>query len=90
VKNLGEIQGLVDKLAPLGVKAKDEPALVVAAAEFLLEGLYAHKKLSRSEERGFSAPDKASRREQRQASGEDEQQYEDWQQRRSGRRGSFN
>ena len=90
VKNLGEIQGLVDKLAPLGVKAKDEPALVVAAAEFLLEGLYAHKKLSRSEERGFSAPDKASRREQRQSSGEDEQQYEDWQQRRSGRRGSFN
>ena len=90
VKNLGEIQGLVDKLAPLGVKAKDEPALIVAAAEFLLEGLYAHKKLSRSEERGFSAPDKASRREQRQSSGEDEQQYEDWQQRRSGRRGSFN
>jgi magnesium chelatase subunit I len=90
VKNLGEIQGLVDKLAPLGVKAKDEPALVVAAAEFLLEGLYAHKKLSRSEERGFSAPDKAGRREQRQSSGEDEQQYEDWQQRRSGRRGSFN
>jgi magnesium chelatase subunit I len=90
VKNLGEIQGLVDKLAPLDVKAKDEPASVVAAAEFLLEGLYAHKKLSRNEERGFSAPDKASRREQRQASGEDEQQYEDWQQRRSGRRGSFN
>jgi len=90
VKNLGEIQGLVDKLAPLGAKAKDEPALVVAAAEFLLEGLYAHKKLSRSEERGFSAPDKASRREQRQSSGEDEQQYEDWQQRRSGRRGNFN
>jgi magnesium chelatase subunit I len=90
VKNLGEIQGLIEKLAPLGVKPKDEPALVVAAAEFLLEGLYAHKKLSRSEERGFSAPEKAARREQRQASGEDEQQYEDWQQRRSGRRGNFN
>jgi magnesium chelatase subunit I len=90
VKNLAQIQGITDKLAPLGVKAKDEPAVVVAAAEFLLEGLYAHKKLSRSEERGFSAPEKVTRREQRQASGEDEQQYEDWQQRRSGRRGNFN
>jgi magnesium chelatase subunit I len=88
-KKLGDIQGLTDKLAPLGVKAKDEPAVVVAAAEFLLEGLYAHKKLSRSEERGFSAPEKVARREQRNAP-EDEQQYEDWQQRRSGRRGNFN
>jgi magnesium chelatase subunit I len=87
--NLGQIQGLVDKLGPLDVKAKDEPAVLVAAAEFLLEGLYAHKKLSRSEERGFSAPEKTARREQRQAAGEDEQ-YEDWQQRRSGRRGNFN
>jgi magnesium chelatase subunit I len=89
VKNLGEIQGLIEKLAPLGVKTKDEPAVVVAAAEFLLEGLYAHKKLSRSEERGFSAPDKAARREQRGPENE-EQKYEDWQQRRSGRRGNFN
>jgi len=62
----------------------------VAAAEFLLEGLYAHKKLSRSEERGFSAPEKQARREQRQATENGEQQYEDWQQRRSGRRGNFN
>jgi magnesium chelatase subunit I len=89
VEKLGQIQGLVEKLFPLGVKPKDEPAKVVAAAEFLLEGLYAHKKLNRSEERGFTAPDKATRREQRQGSGEEEQ-YEDWQQRRSGRRGSFN
>jgi magnesium chelatase subunit I len=89
IKKLGDIQGLTDKLAPLGVKAKDEPAVVVAAAEFLLEGLYAHKKLSRNEERGFAAPEKVSRREQRNAP-EDEQQYEDWQQRRSGRRGNFN
>jgi len=90
VKNLGEIQGLIEKLAPLGVKAKDEPAVIVAAAELLLEGLYAHKKLSRSEERGFSAPEKMARREQRQAAENEDQQYEDWQQRRSGRRGNFN
>jgi len=89
-KNLTQIQGLLDKLAPLGVKAKDEPAKVVAAAEFLLEGLYAHKKLSRSEERGFSAPERVSKREQRQSNDSEENQYEDWQQRRSGRRGNFN
>jgi magnesium chelatase subunit I len=88
--NLTQIQGLVDKLGPLHIKGIEYAAQIVAAAEFLLEGLYAHKKLSRSEERGFSAPDKPARREQRQATGADEQEYEDWQQRRSGRRGSFN
>ena len=86
---LKAIQGLTDKLSPLGIKSSDQPAVVVAAAEFLLEGLYAHKKLSRSEERGFAAPEKMSRREQRQVDPED-QQYEDWQQRKSGRRGNFN
>jgi len=88
VHNLGEIQGLIEKLGPLGIRGKEQPPQIVAAAEFLLEGLYAHKKLSRSEERKFSAPDKPTRREARPA--EDEQGYEDWQQRRSGRRGSFN
>ena len=90
VNHLGEIQGLIEKLGALGVKTKDEPAVIVAAAEFLLEGLYAHKKLSRSEERGFSAPDWATRREPKQTGANEEQEYEDWQQRRSGRRGNFN
>jgi len=89
-ENLKQIQGLIEKLGPLHIKGTEYPAQVVAAAEFLLEGLYAHKKLSRSEERGFSAPDKTVRREQKRPSGDEEQEYEDWQQRRSGRRGSFN
>jgi len=87
--HLTQIQGLVEKLGPLKIKGSEYPAQVVAAAEFLLEGLYAHKKLSRSEERGFTAPDKPARREQRQTAGTEEE-YEDWQQRRSGRRGNFN
>jgi magnesium chelatase subunit I len=29
-----------------------------AAAEFILEGLYAHRRISRSEERGFAAEEK--------------------------------
>jgi len=90
LENLRQIQGLTDKLKPLGIKGTEYAAQVVAAAEFLLEGLHAHKKLSRNEERGYAAPEKVGRREQRQAAGEDEQQYEDWQNRRSGRRGSFN
>ena len=90
LENLRQIQGLTDKLKPLGIKGTEYAAQVVAASEFLLEGLYAHKKLSRNEERGFTAPDKPARREQRQAAGEEEQQHEDWQNRRTGRRGSFN
>jgi magnesium chelatase subunit I len=90
VDNLKQIQGLVDKLKPVGIKGQESAAQVVAAAEFLLEGLYAHKKLSRNEERGFTAPEKIGRREQRQPGNDEEQQYEDWQNRKSGRRGSFN
>ena len=29
-----------------------------SAAEFILEGLYAHRRISRSEERGFAAEEK--------------------------------
>src|SRR5271157_870268 len=48
-----KIQGLLEKTQPLGVKSKDTPELVVAAAEFVLEGLYAMKKISRNEELGY-------------------------------------
>jgi len=33
-------------------------AVRAAAAEFVLEGLYAHRRISRSEERGFAAEEK--------------------------------
>ena len=48
-----KIQGLLEKTQTLGLKAKDDPALLVAGAEFILEGLYALKKISRNEELGF-------------------------------------
>ena len=54
-KELKAIQGLVENLSPLGVKAGDAAPKVVAAAEFLLEGLVAHRKLSRDEQHGFAA-----------------------------------
>jgi len=55
VAQLKKIQGLLEHVDKVRVKAKDDPASVVAAAEFILEGLHAHKRISRSEERGFFA-----------------------------------
>lgn len=52
---LKKVEGLFDHAAALGVSAKDDPGIHVAAAEFVLEGLWAHKRISRSEERGFYA-----------------------------------
>ncbi len=87
VKELREIQGLLEKLAAVGVKSSDPAPKIVAAAEFLLEGLVAHRKLSRSEDRGFAAPEATSRKEQQDL----EVEYEDWQRSRRGtRRGGLN
>ncbi len=52
---LKKVEGLFDHAAALGVNAKDDAGVQVAAAEFVLEGLWAHKRISRSEERGFYA-----------------------------------
>jgi magnesium chelatase subunit I len=58
VKRLEPIQGLMDKTRALGVKADDPDSVRASAAEFILEGLYAHRRISRSEERGFTAEEK--------------------------------
>jgi magnesium chelatase subunit I len=58
---LKQIQGLFEKLAPFHITAKSKPELAVSAAEFLLEGMTAHKRISRSEERSFSASEKKQR-----------------------------
>jgi len=47
----------------------------------------AHRKLSRSEQREFSAPEKTQRKQER---AEPELDYEDWQQPRRSRRGGYN
>ncbi len=83
-RELKQIQGLFEKLSAVEVNQSEAPEKVVSAAEFLLEGMYAHKKLSRSEERGFSAQEKTVRRPER-----TETEPEDWQQRRQ-RRGGLN
>jgi magnesium chelatase subunit I len=52
---LKKIQGLFEHLETLGVRSKDDAAIQSSAAEFILEGLWAHKRVNRSEERGFFA-----------------------------------
>lgn len=52
---LGGIQNLFPFTKKLGLGENESNALRAAAAEFILEGLYAHKRISRSEEQGFSA-----------------------------------
>jgi magnesium chelatase subunit I len=63
LKSLKEIQGLFDKLTPLKLPKNAEPELAVSAAELLLEGMTAHKRISRSEARTFSAGEKRKRNE---------------------------
>jgi magnesium chelatase subunit I len=87
LEELRQIQGLFEKLSPLGVKSSDAAEKLVAAAEFLLEGMCSHRRLSRSEERAFVAQKKAQPPRQERSSAEPE--YEEWQPRRS-RRSGFN
>ena len=60
---LRSIQGLLDKLSSLGLSGKEPSEVLVSGAEFVLEGLYAHKKIGRSEERTFMAGEKQPKRE---------------------------
>jgi magnesium chelatase subunit I len=84
LEELKQIQGLFPQLSPISVKVSDGPEIAVSGAEFLLEGMYAHKRLSRSEERGFSAQEKATRKQERV---EQDRDYDEFQEQRRSRRG---
>jgi magnesium chelatase subunit I len=58
VKQFATIQGLMEKVRALNAGAKDPDAVRAAAAEFILEGLYAHRRIGRNEERGYAAEEK--------------------------------
>jgi magnesium chelatase subunit I len=57
---LQRIPGLMHHIGALGASAGDPVAVQVAAAEFVLEGLWAQKKIGRSDERVFTAPEHRS------------------------------
>ncbi len=59
------IQGLMEKVSALDVSPKDNMESLVSAAEFVLEGLYAHKRIGRSEERVFTAGEKQPKKPER-------------------------
>jgi magnesium chelatase subunit I len=61
LQSLRGIQGLMDKLTRINVGPKDSAEAQVSAAEFVLEGLHAHKRIGRNEERVFTAGEKQPR-----------------------------
>lgn len=58
LSSLRGIQGLMEKTVKVGIGPKDSTEAQVSAAEFVLEGLYAHKRIGRNEERVFTAGEK--------------------------------
>ena len=59
------VQGLRELAERAGLPAGAPAPLVASAIDFVLEGLYAQKKISRSEERGYSGAEAAPRRNSR-------------------------
>ena len=55
VAQLNGIQGLMERAGKLGLTENEPDAVRASAAEFVLEGLYSHRRISRSEEREFTA-----------------------------------
>jgi magnesium chelatase subunit I len=55
----------MEKLSALSVSTKDTVESQVSAAEFILEGLYAHKRIGRTEERVFTAGEKPPKKVER-------------------------
>jgi len=48
----------MEKTRALGLSANEPEATRASAGEFILEGLHAHRRINRSEERGFSAEER--------------------------------
>jgi magnesium chelatase subunit I len=54
-EQLSKIQGLMDQTGKLGVNDRKDAGAAAAAAEMILEGLWAHRRIGRTEERGYFA-----------------------------------
>src|SRR6185312_8182462 len=67
VEQLGGIQGLMEKTGALGLGSSEPDAVRASAAEFILEGLYSHRRISRNEERGFVADERKREAPEREA-----------------------
>jgi magnesium chelatase subunit I len=65
-----DVQGLVELAHEAGIPANASAALLASGIDFVLEGLYALKKISRSDERGYHAAEPPPRRPSRDAADE--------------------
>ncbi len=70
VQHLGKIQGLMDLAADLIPNERDKNEVRAAVGEFILDGLYAHRRISRNEEVGFTRTPHAPKKKRREASDE--------------------
>jgi magnesium chelatase subunit I len=69
-----QVQGLVDLARSSGIPRNARASLLASGIDFVLEGLYATKKISRSEDRGYHGSEPASRRPAREPVFNDEPQ----------------
>lgn len=70
VAQLDRIQGLLDLAASLIPDGRAEDAIRAAAGEFILDGLYARRRIDRGEEAGYTSRPRAARQERREKPGE--------------------
>ena len=61
LKRTAMVQGLHDIARQAGIVTSSAPPLLAAAVDFVLEGLYAHKKISRSDDRQYQAVEQIRR-----------------------------
>ena len=62
-----EVQGLTELAQAAGIPAEAPAPLLASGVDFVLEGLFAMKKISRGDERGYHATEKPVRRPAREA-----------------------
>jgi magnesium chelatase subunit I len=84
LEHLGGIQDLLPFTKKLGLGESESDALRASAGEFILEGLYAHKRISRNEELEFVAGERLAREDRR----EDPEQRRGFDSRRGGNGGT--
>jgi len=73
VEQLSRIQDLLHSTKKLGIEEDGSDAMRASAGEFILEGLYAHRRISRNEELEFVAGERPAREERGRDEREDTQ-----------------
>jgi magnesium chelatase subunit I len=89
VQSLSQISGLMEKTRHLGVGENEPDGVRAAAGEFLLEGLYALRRIGRSEELGFTSGEPARERPRDLRQQAEPQEEDDWPPRKNRKR-NFN